>query len=117
MRSTKMIVFALLNETGGCFLDPGLGLLVEHPLDQLPKGVGIEGLPQDGHSRTAGKDVQVAGRYSRSHEDYTRSQVRPRLRHFLLQRLTVHLGHMKVRQDEGQASFRKQREGFVPVPS
>ncbi len=26
MRSTKMIVFALLNETGGCFLDPGLGL-------------------------------------------------------------------------------------------
>jgi len=117
MRSTKMIVFALLNETGGCFLDPGLGLLVEHPLDQLPKRVGWNRLPQDGNSRTARGDVQVAGRYSRSHEDYTRSQVRPRLRHFLLQRLTVHLGHMKVRQDEGQAAFRKQREGFVPVPS
>jgi len=42
MRSTKMIVFALLNETGRCFLDPGLGLLVEHPLDQLPKRVGWE---------------------------------------------------------------------------
>src|SRR6266478_966802 len=92
MRSTKMIVFALLNETGGCFLDPGLGLLVEHPLDQLPKRVGWNRLPQDGNSRTARGDVQVAGRYSRSHEDHTRSQVRPRLRNFLVQRLTVHLG-------------------------
>jgi hypothetical protein len=43
MRSTKMIVFALLNETGGCFRDPGLGLLVEHPLDQSPKRVGWNG--------------------------------------------------------------------------
>ena len=92
MRSTKMIVFALLNETGGCFLDPGLGLLVEHPLDQVPKPVGWNRLPQDGNSRTARGDVRVAGRYSRSHEDHTRSQVRPRLRNFLVQRLTVHLG-------------------------
>jgi hypothetical protein len=58
MRSTKMIVFALLNGTGGCFLDPGLGLLVEHPLDQLPKRVGWNWLPQDGNSRTARGDIQ-----------------------------------------------------------
>jgi len=48
MRSTKMIVFALLNETGGCFLDPGLGLLVEHPLDQSPKRVGWNGFRKMG---------------------------------------------------------------------
>ena len=107
MRSTKMIVFALLNETGGCFLDPGLGLLVEHPLDQLPKRVGIERLAQDGNSRAAREDVQVAGRHSRRDEDHTRSQMRPGLHNFLVQRLAVHLGHIEISQDEGKAALRK----------
>ena len=114
MRSTKMIVFALLNETGGCFLDPGLGLLVEHPLDQSPKRVGWNGFRKMG-TRVPRENTSKSPDGTPAVTKTTREAKCGHVCAIFWYNASPSIS-AKVPQDEGKAAFHKQREGFVPVP-